>query len=35
VGLSEDRAGELYVLTNETFGPYGSTGKVFRIRAAK
>ncbi len=33
VGLSEDRAGELYVLTNETFGPYGNTGKVFRIKA--
>lgn len=31
VGLAEDRAGELYILTNETFGPYGSTGKVFRL----
>lgn len=31
VGLAEDRAGELYVLTNETFGPYGETGKVFRL----
>jgi len=31
VGLAEDRAGELYVLTNETFGPYGTTGKVFRL----
>lgn len=30
VGLAEDRSGELYILTNETFGPYGSTGKVFR-----
>lgn len=31
VGLSEDREGELFVLTNETFGPYGTTGKVFRL----
>jgi glucose/arabinose dehydrogenase len=31
VGLAEDRAGEFYVLTNETFGPYGNTGKVFRL----
>ncbi|MCW5625430.1 MAG: PQQ-dependent sugar dehydrogenase [Burkholderiales bacterium] len=31
VGLAEDRAGELYILTNETFGPYGNTGKVFRL----
>lgn len=33
VGLAEDRAGELYVLTNETFGPYGNTGKVLRLVA--
>jgi glucose/arabinose dehydrogenase len=33
VGLAEDRAGEIYVLTNETFGPYGETGKVFRLVA--
>lgn len=31
IGLSADRAGEFYVLTNETFGPYGTTGKVFRL----
>lgn len=31
VGLAEDAAGELFVLTNETFGPYGTTGKVFRL----
>lgn len=31
--LAEDRAGELYVLTNETFGPYGNTGKVLRLVA--
>jgi len=35
VGLAEDLAGELYVLTNETFGPYGTTGKVFRIVPAR
>lgn len=32
VGLAEDRVGEILVLTNETFGPYGETGKVFRLR---
>lgn len=31
IGLAEDRHGELYLLTNETFGPYGNTGKVFRL----
>jgi len=31
LGLAEDRAGELYVLTNETMGPFGTTGKVFRL----
>jgi len=31
VGLAEDRAGDLYVLTNETFGPYGTSGRVFRL----
>ncbi len=31
VGLAEDRAGEFYVLTNETFGPYGTTGRVLRL----
>ncbi len=33
IGLAADRAGEIYVLTNETFGPYGTTGKVFRLVA--
>lgn len=33
IGLAEDRAGELYVLTNDTLGPYGTTGKVFRLIA--
>ncbi len=31
IGLTEDRAGEVYVLTNETFGPYGTTGRVLRL----
>jgi len=33
LGLAEDRAGELYVLTNETLGPYGATGKVLQLVA--
>ena len=31
VGLAEDAAGEIYVLTNDNLGPYGRTGKVFRL----
>ncbi|HVY06771.1 MAG TPA: PQQ-dependent sugar dehydrogenase [Burkholderiales bacterium] len=31
IGLEEDLDGELLILTNETFGPYGSTGKVYRL----
>ena len=31
IGLAEDRAGEVYVLTHEGLGPYGNTGKVFRL----
>lgn len=31
VGLAADRAGELYVLTNENFGPYGQTGRIWRL----
>ena len=33
IGLAEDRADEIYVLTNETLGPYGATGKVLRLVA--
>jgi glucose/arabinose dehydrogenase len=33
IGLAEDRAGEIYVLTNETLGPYGATGKVLQLVA--
>ena len=31
VGLAEDGAGELYVLTNDNLGPFGSTGKVLKL----
>ena len=30
LGLAEDRADEIYVLTNKTLGPYGATGKVLQ-----
>jgi glucose/arabinose dehydrogenase len=33
IGLAEDVAGEIYVLTNETLGPYGATGRVLRLVA--
>ena len=31
VGLAEDRAGELYILTNDNFGPYGETGRIWKL----
>jgi glucose/arabinose dehydrogenase len=31
VSLAENRAGEIYVLTNEEPGPFGTTGKVFEL----
>ena len=31
ISLAEDADGELYVLTNDQFGPFGDTGKVFRV----
>lgn len=33
ISLSEDRNGEIYVLTHEGMGPFGNTGKVFRLVA--
>ncbi len=33
ISLSEDRHGEIYVLTHEGLGPFGNTGKVFRLVA--
>lgn len=31
ISLAEDRKGEIYVLTHEGMGPFGKTGKVFRL----
>jgi hypothetical protein len=31
VSLDTDASGELYVLTNDELGPYGTTGKVFKL----
>ena len=31
ISLAEDRAGEIYVLTHEALGPYGRTGKVYKL----
>lgn len=31
LGMASDRAGELYLLTDEQLGPFGRTGKVFRL----
>ena len=33
IGLAEDRAGEVYVLTHEGLGPFGETGKVLKLVA--
>ena len=29
--MGQDAEGELYILTNNTFGPYGDTGKVYKL----
>lgn len=31
VSLAQDGTGEIYVLTNDNFGPFGETGKIFRL----
>ncbi len=31
ISVAEDAEGELYVLTNDEFGPFGETGKIFKI----
>ena len=31
ISLSEDRSGEIYVLTHEGMGPFGNTGKVYQL----
>jgi hypothetical protein len=33
IGLAENGAGEIFVLTHEGLGPTGSTGKVFKLVA--
>ncbi len=33
ISLSEDRNGEIYVLTHDGMGPFGSTGKVYQLVA--
>ncbi|MFW6369025.1 MAG: hypothetical protein ACOC0J_00390 [Myxococcota bacterium] len=35
LAFGQDVAGELYVLTAETHGPTGDSGKVMRIRAPR
>ncbi|MGI9511156.1 MAG: hypothetical protein ACR2QJ_17600 [Geminicoccaceae bacterium] len=31
ISVTEDATGELYILTNDEFGPSGETGKIFKI----
>jgi glucose/arabinose dehydrogenase len=31
VGLAEDGSGEIYVLTNDNLGPFGTTGRVLKL----
>jgi len=31
ISVAEDAAGELYILTNDEFGPFGETGKIFKV----
>jgi len=31
ISVAEDAEGELYILTNDEFGPFGETGKIFKI----
>ena len=35
LSIGRDGAGELYVLTNDELGPYGSTGKVYKLVPAR
>jgi len=30
-GFGQDRAGEVYVLTSDTAGPSGTTGRVYQL----
>ena len=31
ISLAEDRSGEIYLLTHEGMGPFGNTGKIYRL----
>ena len=31
ISVGEDNSGEIYILTNDNFGPYGKTGKIFKM----
>ena len=31
VGLAADAAGEVYILTTDNFGPFGDTGRIFKL----
>ena len=31
ISLAQDRSGEIYVLTHEGMGPFGNTGKVYKL----
>ena len=31
ISVAEDAEGELYILTNDEFGPFGKTGKIFKL----
>lgn len=31
VGLAQDNEGEIYVLTNDALGPYGDSGRIFKL----
>ena len=33
ISLAEDLEGEIYVLTHEGMGPFGNTGKVYKLVA--
>jgi hypothetical protein len=32
ISLAQDRSGEIYVLTHEGMGPFGDSGKVYKLQ---